>query len=137
MFNEIGVVRKMPVGGSIPVARSIPCNPLTCISTLQIQGVSCYCTEKTRNVTLCEQVRFWESPTQLSTQLFGSTEPLQPAVPCHRNTENTQAGADWINTIGTLDAIEAQACLPSVVSHVAIEVMPQAGREVDCRPVDF
>lgn len=62
--------------------------------------------------------------------------PLQPAVPSQGHAREPHAGARCPHAVSALDPVEAPARLPPVVAQVAVEVMPQAGRDPSVPPLD-
>ena len=66
-----------------------------------------------------------------------SVRPLVPGKPRDRDAGETDTGANRGHAVGELKAVKAHIGFPTAVAGEPVEVMPQAGREVDCRPVDL
>ena len=63
--------------------------------------------------------------------------PLAPGKPRHGHAGETDAGANRGHAVGDLNAVKEHVGVPSAVAGEPVEVVTEAGREVDRRPVDL
>ena len=66
-----------------------------------------------------------------------SVRPLEPGKPRHRDAGETDAGANRGHAVGELNAVKADVGFPATVAGCPVEVVTEAWREVERRPVDF